>query len=229
MDANLFNQTNDFDQDLYRNIVSLRKSEDLFDDLIDGDASASEIATATEMRVKNDLPGGMIQHGFHYSTAITYPFETQPCMASRYSDGSFPIWYGSLELETTVYETAFHMLQFELASSVDEIITRQRAIYKVHCAALLIDLTHKRRNHPQLLAENYEFTQQIGHRLAREGHPGLLAPSARCAGNNAVIFNANVLNNPRLHFYLNYIFNPRSRTIRVERKAGVEWMSVEFE
>lgn len=223
MDVNLFDQTRDFDDMVYRNIVSLRHSEDLFDDLTADDQA---IAIAAEMRMKKDLPDGMIQHAFHYSTAITYPFETQPCMASRYSDGSFPVWYGSLELETTIYETAFHMLQFETASNINDIVIRERAIYKVHCTALLIDLTQKRDSYPQLTAESYEFTQQIGHRLAHEGHPGLLAPSARCDGNNAVILNPQVLSNPCFCFYLNYVFNPHNKTIRVERKQGLAWMVI---
>jgi len=48
-----------------------------------GDSALSTIATAAEMRVKEGLLSGIIKRGFHYTTAITYPFETEPYLASR--------------------------------------------------------------------------------------------------------------------------------------------------
>src|SRR5689334_16560531 len=100
----LFDKTQDFDGDVYRNIVSLRKPEHVFDDLTD-DKNLMDLAVAAEMKVKQHIPAGKINRGFYYSAAINYPFETEPYMASRYSDGSFPVWYGSLDLITTVHET----------------------------------------------------------------------------------------------------------------------------
>ena len=44
----LFARVRDFDEDAYRNIVSLRKSQDLFDDLTGGDTSMSAIAIEAE-------------------------------------------------------------------------------------------------------------------------------------------------------------------------------------
>lgn len=44
---------------------------------------------------------------------------------------------------------------------------------------VLVDFTEKSKEHPELVAQDYSFTQQIGKRLSSEGHPGILAPSAR--------------------------------------------------
>ena len=83
-----------------------------------------------------------------------------------------------------------------------------------------IDLTGKCDAFPLLVAREYHFTQQVGRRMKTEGHPGLLARSARCHGTTVAIFNPAVLSNPRLAYYLTYAFNPASRTVRVERARG---------
>jgi len=217
----LYDSNKDFDEDFFRNIVSRRKSENLFDDLTGEDTDLHDIAVQAEMRVKKDLPWGIISRGFHYSTSIEYPFLTEPYIASRYSDGSFPVLYGSVDLETTICETAYHMAKFESQSEgIDEIIVRDRAVYLIHGRAVLIDLTNKRSSFSQLLANEYSFTQPIGKRLSSEGHPGIMAPSARCEGINVVFFKIEVLSDPRMHCYLTYRLDPRTWTITIERKPG---------
>lgn len=217
----LLNKACDFNQDVYRNIVSLRHAEALFDDLTEGDEAANQAAIAAEMRVKADLPVGIIERGFQYTTAIGYPFAHEPWLASRYSDGSFPVWYGCLEYKTTIYETAYHMLRAEMGvEGIAETVVRERAVYKVHCHALLIDLLEKEAGCPGLVAESYELTQRLGKRLCQEGHPGLLAPSARCQGANVIVFQSKVLSDPRVHCYLKYCFDPRRQEIAVERQPG---------
>lgn len=218
---NLFTKSRDFRQDVFRNIVSLRESQDLFDDLTEGDPELGKLAIAAEMRVKENLPAGLIERGFHYTLAIGYPFETQPFMASRYGDGTFGVWYGSLDLETTIHETVFHMLRAELGiEGLNELVVRERAVYLVDCEAILIDLVGRQKDYPQLLGEDYSFTQAVGRRVSKEGHPGLLAPSARCSGANTAIFNSAVLRHPRSNCYLTYTLDPVSRSVAVERGKG---------
>jgi len=217
----LFDRTRDFRQDTFRNIVSLRESQDLFDDLADGDPLLSRVAAAAEMRVKEQIPPGIVNRGFHYSLAIGYPFETEPFMASRYGDGTFGVWYGSLDLETTIFETGHHMLTVELGiEGLREVVIRERAVYLVYAEAILLDLVGREKNFPLLVADDYSFTQAIGKRVSKEGHPGLLAPSARCKGVNIVAFNPAILRDPRPHCYLTYHLDPAARTVTVERQPG---------
>ncbi|MDX1739172.1 MAG: RES family NAD+ phosphorylase, partial [Alphaproteobacteria bacterium] len=163
----LFDQTTDFDRKPYRNITSLRESEDLFDDLTDEDEEASAIGAAAEMRVKEKLvprSPAIIHRGFQYSKSIIeYPFEKEPCLSTRFGDGTYGVWYGSIELRTTVYETGYHMIKAELAvDGLDEVIIRERAVYRVRCRAILIDLREKEKSFPKLVANDYGFTQRIG-------------------------------------------------------------------
>jgi hypothetical protein len=228
----LFDKTADFDGQSYRNVTSLRESEDLFDDLNDGDEGASAIAAEAEMRVKDRLIDRFPENfyrSFHYTRSIIdYPFKSEPYLFTRFGDGTYGVWYGSLEMKTTVFETGFHMIKAELAvEGLDEVVVRERAVYRVKCSAILIDLRGKQNSFPKLVANNYGFTQQIGQRISREGHPGLLAPSTRYNGTNIAAFNPDVLSDPRLHCYLTYFFDPLTLNIRVERTVGRTWLKVD--
>lgn len=216
----LFVKTHDFQGDVFRNIVSLRESVDLFDDLTDH-VGQSQYATIAEARVKESIPIGLIDRGFHYTTAIDYPFTKEPYMLSRYGNGTFGVWYGSLQFETTIHETVYHMMREESRiEGVTGRLVRERAVYLVRARAVLIDLVGKERRYPDLVSDDYSFTQQIAERLQKEGHPGLLAPSARCAGTNLVAFSPNILNDPRVSCYLTYTYDYQAKTVEVERQPG---------
>lgn len=218
----LFGKNAEFNGDVFRNIVSLRESRNLFADLSDGDEAMSSIAVAAEMRVKEGLPIGMIHRGFHYTTAIGYPFETDPYLATRYADGSYGAWYGSLEIDTGIAETVHHMVrELSMVEGIHEVVSRERLVYLVRCRSILIDLRGKDADFPELVADDYSFTQMIGKRLKSEGHPGLLAPSARRTdGANLVAFTPDILSNPRQHCYLTYKYDPIQRNFSVERQPG---------
>lgn len=216
----LFGRTRDFQGDVYRNIVSLRESIDLFDDLTE-ESGLSRYAVAAEARVKEGIPLGMISRGFYYTLAIDYPFSKEPFLLSRYGNGTFGVWYGAMELDTTIHETIYHMMREE--SRVEGLtgrVKRERAVYLVRARAVLIDLVGKERRYPDLLSDDYSLTQQIAERLQKEGHPGLLAPSARCVGTNLVAFTPSILNDPRVNCYLTYTYDYQSKTVEVERQPG---------
>lgn len=222
--VDLFDKNIDFNDDVYRNIVSLKISEDLFDDLVDTKENIKDycsIAIDAEARVKMDIPHGIIGRGFHYYTAIGYPFETQPYLSTRFGNGLYGVWYGSLELKTTIYETVYHMLRTELAiENLKEKIYRERAVYTVHTQAILIDLRGKERSFPNLIADDYADTHAIGEKIHKEGHAGLLVPSARITGSNIVVFNPNILSAPKLISYFNYILDPAKKTVKVQDSKG---------
>lgn len=224
----LFSASQEFRDDFHRNIVSLRESEDLFDDINSGDPALSSLALKMDMDIKANIPTGTIQRGFFYSAPLQYPFKH--ITASRYSDGTFGVLYGSLDLETTVYETVYHMIRYTLAiEGISGEIIRERAVYLIHCNAILLDLTSKGVEYPELLSDDYAYSQQIGKRVSSEKHPGLLVPSARKSdGINAVVFNPDVLSNARINCYLIYRMNLQRRVVSVEREQGVTWLEIGF-
>jgi hypothetical protein len=224
----LFDKNYVIDADIKRNITSLIKSEDLFDDLYaKNDHKAKNIAIAIESRIKK-APTDFISRGFLYTTSIEYPFKTENYHSTRYGDGSYPCWYGSLTEITTIYETAYHNLIDVIGTEgIQTIIIRERALYNIHCKGILIDLSKQKNKYKDLLADDYIFTQSIGKRIYQEGHPGLLAPSARDKnGTNVVIFNKNILSNPRQYCNLRYFIDPIKKSVRVEKQPEKELLTI---
>ena len=232
MDSLFSNLTlTDIHQNIVRNIVSLRVSKDLFDDLSD-DPQAWQAARQLEMETKPGLFNShqpIIDLPFEESEwriAIGYPFRNSA--QSRFSDGSFSVWYGADAIETTVYETVFHWQKNLLddAGFNKPGVEIERRIFMVQCDSLLIDLRPQIMTHPEIIhASDYTATHAIGNKLHREGHPGLITTSARMAhGDVYAIFTPNVLSNPVHACYLTY--RTTATGVQVERTPGVIWMTV---
>jgi RES domain len=215
--------------DLIRNIKGIRQSQDLFDDLA-ADAKDTAVAQAaqSQARAQGDVP--LVQRPFDYGTVITYSFDSSHWQATRFSDGrSYGVWYGSLELETTVYETVFHWHRFLTDSFAGEhrLIQGERRVFKVACDALLVDLRGAHRKHPKLVARrSYAYCQSLGRHLVAQGQNGLLVQSAHCAGINAALFNPVRLSDVRDVCFLTYKCNPSIDRVSVERTPARTWLTV---
>lgn len=217
-------------RDLVRNIVSLRVSQDLFDDL-SPDPADQEIAVRAELAVAPpfyaaDRP--VIRRPFEEAAwieAVQFPFEHWA--QSRYSRGRYGVWYGADSVETSVAETAYHWRRRLLADAGfdrDGVVVERKA-YRVHCEAALIDLRPLTGRFPPLLdPEDYGFCQAVGERLHREGHPGLVTRSARGPGEVYALLTPRVLSDPRLACALTYRIE--GGRVRVERANGEAWLWV---
>ena len=216
--------------DLIRNIVSLRVSEDIFDDLADNPKDwESGIKLELETKPKPFFSATpIIDRPFEeaiWNDAIDYPFKNW--MRSRFSDGSFGVWYGGDTLDTTIYETAHHWRRqlLEDAGFTQPGIKIDRMIFSVRCDAALIDFRLAASEFSSLIdPSDYTLTHQIGARLHKEGHPGLITRSARCSGELYAILNPRVLSNPCRMCYLTYTTTRNG--IEVERDPGSILMEI---
>lgn len=211
-----------FSQTVYRNIVSLVVSEDLFDDLTD---DPDDYATAHAIEALHTPPfyqsrNPIIDRPFEKSewfNAVQFPFENW--QESRFSQGKFGVWYGARKLETTVHETAYHWLKRTLFEEGAFPVGRelQRKVYTVAVDALLLDVRELVKTYPALISRgDYSLSQQIGQILHRQGHPGLVTKSARCNGDVEAIFNPTVLSEPNPVSWLKYVIqNEHTVTIWV--------------
>ncbi|MBS0511600.1 MAG: RES family NAD+ phosphorylase [Proteobacteria bacterium] len=221
----------DVHQDVARNIVSLRQSQDLFDDLTD-DPAEWLLAQKVEAEVRPPSyrsPTPIIDRPFEdaaWFNAIVWPF--RHWQASRFSDGSYGVWYGSESVETTVFESAYHWYRGLLcdAGFERETVSAERKVYLVACGAALLDFRKATAEHRDLLhPSDYAFPQSVGARIHHEGHPGLLIQSVRRrAGENFAIFNPGVLSNPRHHCQLTYRLE--AGQITVEKRPGAAWITL---
>ena len=222
----------DVRQDVARNIVSLRQSQDLFDDLSE-DPAAWRLAQQVEDAVKPPpyrSPTPLVDRPFEdaaWFNAIGWPF--RHWQASRFSDGSYGVWYGSDTVETTVHESAYHWYRGLLtdAGFERETVVAERKVYSVTCSAALLDFRQVTPRHPELLhPADYAYAQAAGARIHREGHPGLLIQSVRrSGGENVAVFNPGVLSDPRLSCQLTYRL--KGERIIVEKRPGVAWLRLD--
>jgi hypothetical protein len=217
----------DFDADLVRNIKGIRVSQSLFDDL-SADPADQAVAIAAEgiERIPSESP--LVTRPFDYGSVITYPFVPHNWHTTRWSDGlSYGVWYGSLELETTVYESVYHWHRFVMDAFHGETrsIVGERRVLEVRCRALLIDL--RGTADPRLIdRRDYSHTQRLGRYLHERSQNGLLARSARCQGVNAAVLDARCLSEPRDSCFLTYRMAPIDDRIAVERTPGETWLEI---
>jgi hypothetical protein len=228
MHADLFAANVDF-RDVLRNIPGIRESQNLFDDL-SSDPSDWQIAIAAEDAERTPTPAALISRPFDYGTVISYSFGSAHWQVTRFSDClAYGVWYGSLDVETTVYETAWHWYRFVLDSYAgeDREITTDRRVFDVRCDALLVDMRGKEASHPDLVSRtSYAFTHEVGRYVHQQGLNGLLARSARCDGTNAAIFNLERLSNVRDRAFLTYRLDVARDTFTAERTRGRKWMKL---
>jgi len=228
---NLLREVADYHGDLVRNIQTIRVSQDLFDDLSpDRGDQAVAIAAEAAGRIPSDAP--LITRAFDYGTVITFPFANFNGQGTRFSDGlRYGVWYGSLELETTVYETAYHRHRFLMDSfpSLNRDIRLERRVFQVGCEAIVIDLRGKEAAEPRLVDRaSYAYTQPLGAYLQAQGTNGLLVKSARCEGMNAAIFRPAVLSRVRDLCHLTYLMNPTRDAAMIERTPGETWLTIKI-
>lgn len=221
----------DVHRDVLRNIVSLRESQDLFDDL-----SADPAEWVLAQHVENEVKPPPYRSGrpvidrpfedAEWFNAILWPFRNWG--VSRFSDGTFGVWYGGDSLEATVYESVYHWYRGLLCDAAyeNEVVIGERKVYAVACDAALLDFRQASCAYPEILhRSDYTYSQSVGRRIHHEGHPGLLVPSVRCPGaENHGIFNPAVLSSPRSHCQLTYRLE--RQCIVVEKKPGVAWLVI---
>lgn len=203
-----------FKRTVIRNTPILNSSPDEFDDLTD---DSYEIEFAQRFTSKTSLKNIIYYH------AINYVFSQSRLPPSRFSDGSFPAWYGSLDDITTFYETSFHWINNflnDMNFQYEDKIYQERSLFKVNCNSLLIDLRNKINKLPALTNKKltaYKTTQTLGQQIYQQGHPGLYTLSARHeGGENIVVYNPKVLDNASLSKNVCYEYFPDKEKIIVK-------------
>src|SRR5579872_1369573 len=226
--------TSDSCGDWHRNIVSLRRSVDLFADLVSDPAHAHVLI---EHEIATKPTGGatpIINRPFEraefydpIASALNWPF-AHPA-ATRYSAGHFGVWYGARTLQTSVFETVYHFRRDTLASLVarqsTKPIIQERRVHLAHCEAMLVDLRPRCEDDPRLTADDYAYCQALGAQLRAASLPGVITRSARdTAGIVVAVFERSALSRPRDVCFLTYTLHPDTGRVDVERTPGrIAW------
>ena len=135
-------------------------------------------------------------------------------MATRYSDGSYPVFYSALDPETAEAEVA-HWFSKGFGGSPQG----QRSAYYQRFTCLFEggekDLRNKQREWPELVHDSdYTFCNRIGAEAVRLELDGLVVPSARRKnGSNQPVFRRRAISDPKTQGLVKITFDSQTGEI----------------
>ena len=105
---------------------------------------------------------------------------------SRFSDGSFGVYYAAHALETAVWETAHHRARF-LRSTRQGAMELDMRCYLSNIDADLVDIRGQRKRRRELYdAESYAASRPYGVKLRAQGAGGIVYDSVRHIGGECI-------------------------------------------
>lgn len=133
--------------------------------------------------------------------AFTHPIP----VGSRFTDGSFGVYYCARSLQTAVAETRYQAEAF-MRMTGEAPMELERCVYLADLRADLQDLRGRQAEHPDIYhTSDYTAGQRLGAELRAAGSHGLLYDSLRdVAGTNAAVFRPPLLSNCRRERQLGY-------------------------
>ena len=145
---------------------------------------------------------------------------------SRFSDGSFGVYYAARELATAIAETAFHMGGF-YASTADPPHAEAMRVLIGRLDASFHDLRGDLpRWAPALDPEAYTAGRALGRRLRQAGSNGIVYPSVRRMGGQCVgAFRPKIVGLPSQARHLQYFWDGQ-RISRYFDYADERWVAI---
>lgn len=112
---------------------------------------------------------------------------------SRFSDGSYGVYYAASDVETALAETRYHRVRFLLCTKEPPIDIDMRS-YSSEIDTELHDIRNMQREMPLVYDENaYSASQKLARELRNDGSNGIVYDSVRHAdGECAGIFRTNI-------------------------------------
>ena len=127
---------------------------------------------------------------------------------SRFSDGTYGVFYAANSLATAIAETRHHRERFMRATDQPRMELDMRA-YRVDLEGDLHDLRGQMAAQPLVYdPDNYAAGQQLGRALHQDGSDGIAYDSVRWTGGEcAAVFRPRLLSNVRKERHLCYVWD----------------------
>lgn len=154
------------------------------------------------------------------SSAIMAAFMHLNPEGSRFSDGTFGVFYAANDLDTAIAETRYHREWFMRATSQGRMELDMR-VYIADLAAALHDLRGRQTEFPLVYHnDNYSAGQYLAATLRKEGSNGIAYSSVRRRGGECVaIFRPRLLSNCRQERHLCYVWDGKQIGDIYEKQA----------
>ncbi|AJR24417.1 MULTISPECIES: RES family NAD+ phosphorylase [unclassified Sphingobium] len=139
---------------------------------------------------------------------------------SRFSDGSFGLFYAAREIETAIAETSHHRARF-MALTREPAQELDMRVYAVDLDAELHDIRDLREALPDLYAvDSYVSGQALAIELRSRGADGIAYQSVRHPGGEcAAVFRPRLLTDCRQERHLCYVWDGQAIIAVYEKKA----------
>ena len=144
------------------------------------------------------------------SSIIMAAFTHLNPVGSRFTDGTYGVFYAANDLDTAIAETAYHREHFMRATGEGRMELDMR-VYLVDLAAALHDLRGRMAEYPLVYhTDNYAAGQHLAATLRTDGSNGIAYDSVRRQGGEcAAVFRPRVLSNARQERHLCYVWDGR--------------------
>lgn len=132
-------------------------------------------------------------------------------LGSRFSDGTYGVFYCARSRATAIAETRYHTGQF-LQATAEPPMRQQMRLYTVVAQGNVVDLRRDPEFDPAVLSpDDYLPGQALGRAVRAAGAPGIVYPSVRdSAGECLAAFRTMLLRDCHHAAYLEYNWNGRS-------------------
>jgi RES domain len=153
------------------------------------------------------------------TSPIMAAFTHLPPYGSRFTDGSFGVFYAGRTLETAIAETKYHREAFLRATSEPRIELDMR-VYAVDLDAVLHDIRGMRDIMLGIYdPSSYTASQALAIEIRNSGSSGVAYDSVRKPGGECVaIFKPRVLSNCRQERHVTYVWDGSSISIVYEKR-----------
>lgn len=145
------------------------------------------------------------------STCIMAAFTHLNPQGSRFSDGSYGVFYCARTRDTAIAETRYHSARF-MQATAEPPMRLQMRLYSVEARGQATDLRAASRTEPRIVdPDDYSHAQSIGRQLRAAGAQGILYPSVRHSGGECLAaLRTGIVKNCLHAAYLEYNWNGRS-------------------
>jgi len=139
---------------------------------------------------------------------------------SRFSDGSYGVFYAANDLDTAIAETGYHRERF-LAATGENPMELDMRVYLVDLDGDLHDLRGQKAARPLVYRnDSYAAGQHLARTLRDAGSNGIVYDSVRRTGGECVaVFRPPVLSAARQERHLCYVWNGRKVVTVYEKRA----------
>ena len=141
---------------------------------------------------------------------------------SRFSDGTYGVFYAANDLYTAIAETKHHRERF-LSATAQARMELDMRVYLVNLDGNLHDLCGQKASQPLVHHnDNYAAGQHLARTLRAAGSNGIAYDSVRRAGGQCVaVFRPPLLSNARQERHLCYVWNGQKvETVYEKREIG---------